>query len=310
MLQRVATIAYATYREAVRATVLLGLAGVAFGLQIYALFVAAYTLDEAPRVVSDLGAMTISVFSIVVAVFIGANTLYRELEMKTILPLLARPIHRGEFLIGKYAGIMLVVLVFVMAEGGFVLITSASFNGRPPQICAAVFGVLVVALGLVLLLRPKSRTYAPIPWSAAMLVAGYLLASTGPGERSLIAASALLTVFEVAIIAAVSMLFSSFSTPFLSALLTVWLFFIGRSADSMARLPVKMFGQLFHDAGHALSTVIPNLNIYVPARPLLTGEAADANLVKYLAMAGLQTCGWMVGLLAVATYVFARRDFT
>ncbi len=314
MLQRVGTIAYATYREAVRARILLGLAGVAFAVQIYSLFVAAYTLNEAPRVVSDLGAMTISVFSIAVAVLIGASTLYRELEMKTILPLLARPIRRGEFLVGKYAGIMLVVAVFVLAEGGFVLMTSALFNGRSPEACIATFAGLAAALALVVLQLPRSSTWAPIPWSAAMMVAGYALASIGPGERSLIAASALLTFLEVAIVAAVAMLFSSFSTPFLSALLTLLMIVIGRSADSMSNIPAKVFGKTFgqfvHDAGHLLSAVVPNLHLYVPARPLLTGEAADANLPAYLAMAAVQTSGWMLGLLAVATLVFSRRDFT
>jgi hypothetical protein len=56
--------------------------------------------------------------------------------------------------------------------------------------------------------------------------------------------------------------------------------------------------------------VVPNLHVYTPARPLLTGEAADANLLLYLAMAALQTLGWTVGLLAVAAFVFQRRDFT
>ena len=92
MFQRVATIAYATYREAVRARILLGLAGVAVAAAFYSLVVGAFALREAPRVVSDFGAMTISVFSIAVAILIGATSLYRELELKTILPILARPI--------------------------------------------------------------------------------------------------------------------------------------------------------------------------------------------------------------------------
>ena len=57
MLVRVLTIALNTYRESVRARILLGLAGVAFAVAFYSIIVGAYTLRNAPRVVSDLGAI-------------------------------------------------------------------------------------------------------------------------------------------------------------------------------------------------------------------------------------------------------------
>ena len=64
MIARVLTIAFNTYREAVRARVLIGLAGVAFAVAFYSLVVGAFTLTEAQRVVADLGSGAISVFSI------------------------------------------------------------------------------------------------------------------------------------------------------------------------------------------------------------------------------------------------------
>ena len=62
-------------------------------------------------------------------------------------------------------------------------------------------------------------------------------------------------------------------------------------------------------AGKALAAVVPNLHVYVPARPLLTGEALEADLPRYVGMASLQTLGWTIGLLAVAAVIFRRRDF-
>jgi ABC-type transport system involved in multi-copper enzyme maturation permease subunit len=276
---------------------------------LYSLVVAAFTLNDAPRVVADLGTTAISIFSIAVAVLIGATALYRELEMKTILPLLARPVGRSEYLVGKYLGTMLVVVVFVLAEGGLVLMMSAVMGGRSAPLVVGSSLVLVLVFVLVAWRAPSARTFGPIPWSMAFFVAGFLLASVAPLERSLIVASSALTVLEVMIIAAVATLFSSFSTPFLSALLTVGMLIVGRSADSMARLPKKFFGPEIHEAGKVLSKVIPNLHIYVPARPLLTGEAVDANLPVYVGEAALMTLGWAVGLLAVASFVFQRRDF-
>lgn len=309
MLQRVTTVALNAYREAVRARVLIGLAGVAVAVAFYSLVVGAFTLNDAPRVVADLGAMAISVFSIAVAVIIGAQSLYRELEMKTIMPLLARPIRRSEYLLGKYLGTMLVIVVFVLAESGLVLMMSAVMGGQSALLTIAIGTALVLAMVAMMLKSGRIRTFAPIPWAAAMCVAGIALCDVAPLERSLIVASALLTLLEVAIVAAIATLFSSFSTPFLSSLLTVGAFLVGRNADALARLPAKVFGAEAHAVGKALSKAVPNLHVYVPARPLLTGEALDADLVAYLGMAVVQTLGWVVGLLVVAALVFERRDF-
>ena len=61
--------------------------------------------------------------------------------------------------------------------------------------------------------------------------------------------------------------------------------------------------------GAAMSTVVPNLHVYVPSRALLTGEAAEADLLSYLGMALVQSLAWSAGLLAVAAFIFRRRDF-
>ena len=125
----------------------------------------------------------------------------------------------------------------------------------------------------------------------------------------MVLAASALTLLEVGIVAAIATLFASFSTPFLSALLTVGLFIVGREADALARLPVKYFGQRIHDLGFVLAKVVPNLQIYVPPRPLLTGEAIEPRLSSYLAMAAVNGLGWAIGLLAVATLIFRKRDF-
>ena len=54
---------------------------------------------------------------------------------------------------------------------------------------------------------------------------------------------------------------------------------------------------------------VPNLMIYVPPRSLLTGEATGVALGEYLLLAAAQATAWSVGLLAVASLVFRRRDF-
>lgn len=309
MLGRVFAIALNTYRESVRARILIGLAGVAFAFAFYSLAVGAFTLKNAPRVVSDLGAASISIFSVAVAVIIGATSLHRELEQKTIFPILARPIERGEYLAGKYLGTLLTIAVFIMADAGLVLLLCATLGGQRAGLVIGVGAGLVAALAIAAAKWPKARTYGPIPWSIALCAAGAFFAGVTPDERRMLLSSGALTLLEVGIIAGFATLFSSFSTPFLSALLTLGVFVVGRESDTLAHLPVKQFGQAIHDAGVRLAAVVPNLQIYVPPRPLLTGEAPDVNLASYMGMATLSAVAWAVGLLAVATFIFKKRDF-
>lgn len=309
MLQRVTTIALNTYRESVRARILLGLAGVAFAVAIASLFIGAWTLKNAPRVVADLGSATISMFAIVVAVVIAATSLHRELEQKTIFPILARPIRRGEYIVGKYLGTLLTIFVFVAADTGLVLMLSAALGGRSIGLVAAVGFGIVAVLTVAAIRSAKARTFGLIPFAIAMLIAGAALSGVAGDERRVVLTASLLCLFEVAIITAVAMLFASFSTPFLSALLTLWVVVIGRSADILPRLPKKLFGEELARSGAILAKMVPNLQVYVPARTLLTGQAADADIGRYLLLAGGTSIAWSIGFLTLATFVFKKRDF-
>ncbi|MCL2823762.1 MAG: ABC transporter permease [Polyangiaceae bacterium] len=309
MLQRIATIALNSYREAARARILYGLVGVALVTALYSVVVGAYSLRSAPRVVSDLGASSLSLFSIIVAIVLAATSLHRELEYKTIFPILARPVRRSEYIVGKCLGNLLTLSVFIAIHGFVVLLTLAAMGGRSTAVVLGVGIGSVVVLAILVYKVKRLGTFAPIPWAFAMLVAAAFLASVYPDERRVVLAMCLLTLFEVAIVTGIATVFASFSSPFLTALLTLGLFAVGRQADALAKLPAKVFGQFIHDAGVVLSKIVPNLHVYVPARPLLTGEAMDAPLGPYLLMAGLQSFGWAVGLLVVSVLIFQKRDF-
>jgi ABC-type transport system involved in multi-copper enzyme maturation permease subunit len=309
MLARVTAILFNTYREAVRARILHGLFALALMTAGYALVVGAYASRSRLRVVSDLGAASISLYAVFVAVVLGATSLYRELELKTIFPILARPIRRSEYLVGKLLGTVLTLAVFVLANSGALLLALAIIAGRSPW--HVVFVVLAVAAAALALgfRRPRFRTYLPIFCSVALALAGFLLSGGAPDDRRVIIGSAALTVCEVVIVVAIATLFSSFSSPFLTACFTLSLFVVGRSADALAKLPARVFGETLHQIGAGLSKVVPNLMVYVPPRPLLTGEAAGSNLGAYLALAAGQAVAWCALLLVVASVVFKKRDF-
>jgi Cu-processing system permease protein len=309
MLSRVAVVALNTYREAVRARVLHGLFGLAIATAGYSLVVGAYALHSSLRVVSDLGAASISIYGIIVAVVLGATSLYRELELKTIFPILARPIRRPEYLVGKYLGTVLTLAVFIAANSGVLLLALALEAGSSLAApVAAISGVTLLAAG-VAWRSARSRTFVLIPWALAILVAGACCAWPAPDDRRVVLGSALLTFSEVALVTAIATLFAAFSSPFLTAICTFGMVVAGRSADTLARLPQRLFGSVLAGLGHSVARVIPNLMLYVPPRPLLTGEASGVSLSSYLAMAALHSLAWSVLLLTGASWLFRRRDF-
>jgi ABC-type transport system involved in multi-copper enzyme maturation permease subunit len=310
MLARVSAIAMNAYREAVRARILYGLLAFALAACGYSVIVASLSLDQQARVVSDVGSASISLCAVLVAIVLGATSLYRELELKTIFPILARPLHRHEYLVGKYLGILLTLVVFVALDGALVLaILGVETGASLAQILGAA-GVLFAVLGALLLRFKHSRVELVVPWSIVMFVVMAFLAAPAGQNRQLVLASCLLTLCESAIITAVATLFSSFSSPFLTAVFTLSVFLIGRSAETLAHLPARQVGAATKQTAAILAHVVPNLQAYVPARPILLGEVPSLPTWPLVAKAAGQSLAYSIVMLALATLIFRRRDFS
>ena len=309
MLTRVGVITVNTYREAVRARVLHGLFALALATGAYCLVVGQFALKDSLRVVSDLGSASVSLYAVIVAVVLGATSLYRELELKTIFPILARPLSRTEYLVGKYLGTLLTLFVFIAANAGALLLALAKLSDKSYWVVLGAGLGSVAFYAIVGLRLPRVRTVLPIPWAATLLLLGWWLAGGAPDDRSVIIGSAALTLCEVTIVAAIATLFAAFSSPFLTAVFTFGIFLIGRSADTLAHMPSRVFGETVRWLGEVLSKVMPNLMLYVPPRPLLTGEAANVPLADYLLRSAGMAALWALGLLALASLIFRRRDF-
>ena len=209
MFLRICTIAANSYRESVRARIFrTGLFALAAGTAGYALVVGAYALRCRVRVVSDLGAASVSVYGLIVAVVIGAASLYREIELKTIFPILARPVRRWEYILGKFLGIWLTLAVFIIANTGILLSAIAALSGRNPWLVIALWVITLALLTVVMVLAPRFRTFAVLPWAIVVLALGWWLAGSAPDDRQVLTASAALTLCEVAIISSVATVFS------------------------------------------------------------------------------------------------------
>ncbi len=309
MFARIFAIAMNTYREAVRARVLHAMLGLALATCAYALLVATLSLHNETRVVADLGAASTSLYAVLVAIILGATSLHREVELKTVFPILGRPIHRHEYLVGKYLGTFVTLVVFVALDAATVLALLAVEAGQAVWKIGATALLLLGILGVTALRARFTRVFVVIPWGLACLGAFTLLSSPAGPERQLVLLSAGLTLCEVGIIAAVATLFSSFSSPFLTATFTFGVFLVGRSADTLANLPVRTVGRTLRSLGSVLARVFPNLHVYVPPRPLLLGEVSDVSLPGFAGAAAAHALFYAAALLTLSAVIFRKRDF-
>src|SRR5580698_2801280 len=111
MSSTVAPVAVNTFREAVRDRVLYNLIFFALLMMGAAILVGQISIGIERLVIVNLGLSAISIFGLVMSIFIGVGLVYKEMEKRTLYSLLAKPIHRWQFIVGKYAGLLLTLAV-------------------------------------------------------------------------------------------------------------------------------------------------------------------------------------------------------
>src|SRR3989440_255401 len=257
-LGRILTIARNAFREAVRDRVLYNLVIFVLLLIGGAIFLGELSDAQETKIIIDMGLSAMLLFGAFISIFVGVGLVYKEIERRTIYAIFAKPVGRGEFLVGKYLGLCLTLFVnvFVMGVGVTLALVYVKRNGDP--------SVLHI-------------------WPAILLI-----------------------YVELMILTAVALLFSSFSSPALSALMTFFIFIIGHfSADlktfaaSMGTMSARyLFGTLFY--------LLPNLSNYSYITPASHGQTPPPMmLLTSIAYALI----YITVLLAAATLIFNRRNF-
>jgi Cu-processing system permease protein len=308
-MHRIAAVAVNTFREAVRDRVLLGMIGVALLILIFTLALAELSLHQERRIVLDLGLASVSLFSAVVSVFLGSSLLYKEIDRKTLYVILPKPIRRYEFLLGKCFGIVLTVSVFVFVMGAVQLwVTAVQAGGSGWMLALSAVG-LPLLMGLMIW-RARDRTAVLVPGSiVAFAVCALLAAEAGVKLMPILYALALV-IGEVLLVTSVALLFSSFSTPFLTALFTLGIWVAGRSADFMATMKSKALPEQIRAGLKVLAEIVPNFNLFVPGRHTLeTPIDAVAGPLSYVGTTLAYTAIYSAILLLLASLFFQRRDF-
>jgi len=102
-----------TFKETIRNRVLLNILFFAIGLILLSLIVGDWSLGEQTKVIKDFGLSAMSIFGLLIAIFIGIRLMVQELEERTIYIIASKPINRWEIIIGKYLGLSLTLAVNV-----------------------------------------------------------------------------------------------------------------------------------------------------------------------------------------------------
>ncbi|HKW56284.1 MAG TPA: ABC transporter permease [Candidatus Acidoferrum sp.] len=146
-MKRAAVVALNTFREAVRDRVLYNLLFFALVMMAAAILVGQISIGIEETVIKSLGLSAISVIGVLIAVFIGVGLVYKEMDKRTLYAVLAKPVRRWEFLLGKFGGLALTLTVntAAMTLGLFATLLYVKPHLEPGD------GVLLVAIYFILL---------------------------------------------------------------------------------------------------------------------------------------------------------------
>ncbi|MCK9463212.1 MAG: ABC transporter permease [Proteobacteria bacterium] len=104
-MTKLLAIAKNTYREAIRDRILYGFLFFAIALILFSVVLGRLSFNQQVRCTMDVGLAGVSFFSVLIAIFLGITLLHKEIEKRTIYPVLAKPVSRTTYLLGKFLGL-------------------------------------------------------------------------------------------------------------------------------------------------------------------------------------------------------------
>ena len=256
-MKNVWTVAANTFREAVRDRVLYNLVFFALLMMGAAILVGQISIGIEESVIVSLGLTAISVIGLLIAVFIGVGLVSKEMDKRTLYALLAKPVERWEFLLGKYCGLVMTLTVNTAA----------------------------MAVGLYLALWTVKHTLEKS--DAWILVAVYLI------------------LLKLALIVALALLFSCFTTPFLAILFTAGIYVAGVFAGDLRTMQAVDLSPATMSLLKGVSYLLPNFENFNVMGAVAHGRAVPGALVG---QATLYSVVYGAVVLAAASAIFSRRN--
>lgn len=267
-MRTIAIVAGAAFRESVRDRVPYTMVVFAVVMIAASYLISELTAGQDLKIIKDLGLAAMSVFGLAIAVFIGIGLVSKEVERKSVFGLLTKPVTRTQFILGKYLG----------------LLTTLAVN----------LSVMSVAYYLVLFYMDITATPAMrASWAAPAL-----------DPRQLVAI--VLIMGELALVTAVALFFSSFSSPLLSAMLTLGLWVAGHFNADLRQFEQVVEQPVVAWLARALYYLLPNLAPFNVRAEVVYGMPVSASHAGFTLLYGAI---YIAALLVAAVAIFRRRDF-
>ena len=261
-------IAVHVFKDSVRDKVL-------YNLVIFAvLFISAsyligqLTAGQDVKIIKDLGLSATNVFGLFIAVFIGIGLVAKEVERRSIYTILSKPVRRHEVILGKYSGL-----------------------------------VLTLAVNLAVMMIAVYTVLAYISWTETeAFKRGWEAPATDP---------AMLTAFflifvQLALVTAIALFFSTFSSPILSAVLTFGLYVAGHFNADLSDFQEVIDSPVAAAVAKGLYYVLPNLGPFNVTAEVVHAQPVTAG---YVALTTGYAAAYIAVLLLASMFIFARRDF-
>ena len=267
-MRAISCIAVSVFRESVRDRVPYNLVIFAILLIASSFFLGQLTAGQDVKIIKDLGLAATAVFGLFIAIFIGIGLVSKEVERRSIYGLLAKPISRPQLILGKYAGLVLTLAV----------------------------NVTVMTIALYAVLAYMTWTTAPAlqtAWDA-------------PGIDARLLKSVFLIFVELMLITALALFFSTFSTPLLSAALTLGLYIVGHFNADLRNFETVVESKTAAWLARGLYHLLPDLSAFDVKTQVVHGLEVPAG---YLALTAGYGVLYIALLLIVSILIFSRRDF-
>lgn len=267
-MRAVSRIAVSVFRESVRDRVPYSIVLFAVLLIASSFLLGQLTAGQDVKIIKDLGLAATAVFGLFIAIFIGIGLVSKEVERRSIYALLAKPISRPQLILGKYAGLVLTLAVNI--------------------------AVMTLALYIVL---------AYMTWTES---AAFQSAWDAPGIDPALLKAVFLIFVELMLITAIALFFSTFSTPILSAALTLGFYIVGHFNADLRNFEQVVDSRAAAWLARGLYHVLPDLSAFDVKTEVVHGMAVPAG---YLAAQTAYGLSYIAVLLLAAIVIFSRRDF-
>ena len=152
-LVKVYSVAANTFIEGVRQPVYGAIVGSAAAMILVSPYFTMFTMMQSTKFIMDMGLATLMLAGLLVGVFTASNVISQEIDNRTVLTVISKPVGRAEFILGKFLGVMagLVIAVYVLSLALVLTVSGGALEGDLETelsiyIVLSVFGCMFLAV--------------------------------------------------------------------------------------------------------------------------------------------------------------------